>query len=549
MKRTRILVLLTVAMVASAWALREWQIHAHAFSTFLAGPDVIVGDIPSTRRWGTVGTETSYSIGTTSCNIGTARLNWISNTNVHPVISQNLYRVSNGRIEQLGMSWLKHGFSVAAGSLCNSCTDPASSYLGVGCSDPYGSSLNGSHSLLGPKSQVNAFTGIFTMPHGVLPQTGTLDGRIRVQKADLNPAQNPGALYFVESQYVHPEDAASGNGLNNCSYRRVFVTANGSEWDLNTQGSSPTVRQQPAINAWQAVHPDVQLYNVDIPGDGRVIVGVRSTSTGASNWHHEIAIENINSHQSVRSLAARFGSNTLTNAGFRDVTYQFEPYSNTDWTPVLTPNQIEWSTQTFSQNANANALRWNTIYSFWCDSTGPLRTLNLGLFRPGTVSQMTVDVVPVTIPEERKQLDGQVVGGEMSALYASDNSYYTVDPEPNTNLRKQRVDFLLLSTSPVANPTDFGFRLEAAMSGGPSGDVVQGIELLNPNTGVWESLDVRPATNGDTAIDVTPTGNLSRFVHTKTREIQARVYWRSETFSGAPFEWVVNVDEAVWLIK
>jgi hypothetical protein len=548
MNRSRTIVLLTVLMIAGAWAFREWQIQAHAIKAFAPGPDVIVGDIPSTRRWGTVGTETSYSIGTTSCNIGTTRLNWIQSTNVHPVISQNLFRIKNGRIEHLGMSWLKHGFSVAAGSLCNSCTDPASNYLGVGCSDPYGSSLNGTQSGLGPKSQVNALTGIFTMPYGRLPQTGTLDGRIRVQKADLNPAQNPGARFFVESQYVHPEDAASGNALNNASYREVFVVANGSEWDLN-MGTPQTVRQQAAINAWKAVHPDVQLFNVDIPGDGRVIVGVRSIPTGGGNWHHEIAIENLNSHQSVRSLIGRFGGNTVTNPGFRDVTYQFEPYSSTDWTPVASESQIEWSTETFAANANANAIRWNTVYSYWCDSNGPLRTLKLGLFRPGLVSQMTVDVVPVTLPQGRKLLDGNQTGGQTSDLYASDDSYFTVDPPPTTNLRKQRVDLILNATSLVANPTDFGFRLEASMTGGPTGSVTQGIDLLNQSTGLWETVNTRMASSSDTTVDVAPVGDLRRFIHPQTSEISARVYWKSETFSGAPFEWLLKIDEAVWLIK
>ena len=136
MNRSRGIIFLAVAMVAGLWGLREYQIHASSTDGFGGGPDVIVGDIPSIRRWGDTGGYTSFSIGTTSCNIGDTRLDWISSTNVHPVIAQNMYRVQNGRIEMLGISWLKHGFGVAAGSLCDTCTDPAWTYLGVGCSDP-----------------------------------------------------------------------------------------------------------------------------------------------------------------------------------------------------------------------------------------------------------------------------------------------------------------------------------------------------------------------------------------------------------------------------
>ena len=69
----------------------------------------------------------------------------IAGTNDHPVIAQNLYRIMDGRIEQIGMSWLKHGFCALQQNACNTCTGNGNgSALGTGCSDPYGSSLNGS---------------------------------------------------------------------------------------------------------------------------------------------------------------------------------------------------------------------------------------------------------------------------------------------------------------------------------------------------------------------------------------------------------------------
>ena len=74
-------------------------------------PDVIVGDVSGIIRHGSVGEITSFSIGTTSCNIGTCHLNWVFGTNEHPVIGQNMFRLKDGRIEQIGQSWLKHGFA------------------------------------------------------------------------------------------------------------------------------------------------------------------------------------------------------------------------------------------------------------------------------------------------------------------------------------------------------------------------------------------------------------------------------------------------------
>ena len=77
------------------------------------GPDVIVGALPNVSKYGTVSGISAYALGTTSCNIGDEVLAWYdtgANSNQHPVIAQNLYRIKDGRIEMVGMSWLKHGF-------------------------------------------------------------------------------------------------------------------------------------------------------------------------------------------------------------------------------------------------------------------------------------------------------------------------------------------------------------------------------------------------------------------------------------------------------
>src|SRR5262245_33100384 len=60
-------------------------------------PDIITGDIVGTTRHGTIGDITAYSIGTTSCNVGTCMANWVSSTAEHPLIGQNLFRLKNGR--------------------------------------------------------------------------------------------------------------------------------------------------------------------------------------------------------------------------------------------------------------------------------------------------------------------------------------------------------------------------------------------------------------------------------------------------------------------
>ena len=61
------------------------------------GPDVIVGDLPSSCQAGSSGNFVGLAVGTISCNPGVVDVDWFALPNTdHPVIPQNLYRMSGG---------------------------------------------------------------------------------------------------------------------------------------------------------------------------------------------------------------------------------------------------------------------------------------------------------------------------------------------------------------------------------------------------------------------------------------------------------------------
>ena len=104
----------------------------------------------------------------------------------------NAYRLEDGRLEQIGMSWVKNGTTAAAGSGCGlPCNGNGGSVLGAGCRDIYSAGFNGIQSILGPRSQVNAFTGDYPGPSG--PGGGVLNKRLQIPETDL---QNGNALYY-----------------------------------------------------------------------------------------------------------------------------------------------------------------------------------------------------------------------------------------------------------------------------------------------------------------------------------------------------------------
>src|SRR5262249_49068686 len=157
----------------------------------------------------------------------------------------------DGRFEQVGQSWLKHGFTALAGTVCSApgqcVVPPSGAHLGVNCSDPYDNNLNGSQTRLGPKNDVNPNTGVFLFPDPRESLTGNaIYKRLQVHNTDLDPALNVGALYFVEGQYVTHDDATAKNNPNNASYRAVAVGA--SPYNLTLQGT--TQRQKAGIQAW-----------------------------------------------------------------------------------------------------------------------------------------------------------------------------------------------------------------------------------------------------------------------------------------------------------
>lgn len=366
-----------------------------AGSALAQGPDVIVGDLPDVTNAGVSGGFAAYGVGTTSCNIGDTPLNWVSNTNDHPVISQNMYRLLNGRFEQIGQAWLKHGFCALQGTVCGTCPNPLNcAALGVGCSDPYSSGLNAQQSGLGPKSEVNATTGVFPYPwvNQGTNSNATIFKRLQASTTDLAA----GGLFFVSSMYVQPEDAQAGNGLNNESYRRVTI---GASPNYTMALVDVVHRTSPGIFAWRdsglganVVDPDVYLTPVDVAGGGRFWVGAKASDNGNGTWHYEYAVQNINSDRSGQAFSVPIPAGAVvTNVGFHDVPYHSgEPYVGTDWTPVVGASSVSWSSQTYAQNQNANALRWDTIYNFRFDCNIPPAggVVTLTLFKPGTPSSV-----------------------------------------------------------------------------------------------------------------------------------------------------------------
>jgi len=328
----------------------------------------------------------AYSMSTTSCNPGTVEVAWDNSD--HPVIAQNFFRLKDGRFEQIGQSWLKHGFCAVNESGCGSCQATSCDTLGLGCADTYSASLNdGSNG--GPKYTVNPTTGVHIDPHPSPTGPAPIAGRLQVHKPDIDPAQNAGAVFFAEGQYVSAHIQTTDNGHLASSWRKLEVLA------VNTvNGIGPTVVSECAPYAWQSEDPQVvvtEFVNQDEGGagyHGYYTLGYRVTDLGGGTGRYDCVVYNQTSGRAAGSLAGPLGSNVaISNVFFNDVDYHSgEPYDGTDWVATNGGNVFTWQTaEDYNTNPDANALRWGTMYSFGFDcNAAPVASLvDVSMFKPG----------------------------------------------------------------------------------------------------------------------------------------------------------------------
>jgi hypothetical protein len=371
------------------------------------GPDVIVGDLSDMGNFSSISGIEAFSVGTVSCNMGNQVLLWVASSTNHPVIGQNMYRLKTdadgvSRMELIGISWLKHGFAALTGNVCCSCQNPGNGQLlGIGCSDPYGSGLNGGQGGLGPRFQVNAHTGAFAWPF-MFSGTGgnSIYKRLQVKIADLDPALSGGGTYFVEGHYVTPDDAAAFNQDNNVSHRRVTISGSGASWSASMSGS--TQRERPAIQAWKENVPSVKESEISfIEADSnksRGIISANVVQLPDGYYSYEYAVYNMNSDRSVGSFAVPVpASATVRNIGFHDVDYHSGDgfgsttgnpinYDGTDWPGAFANGEVRWETvDDFTTNPNGNAIRWGTMYNFRFETNRPpvIGRATVGMFKPG----------------------------------------------------------------------------------------------------------------------------------------------------------------------
>ncbi len=385
------------------------------------GADLIIGDLNDMAQYGRVGDIVGVSVGSPVCNAGDEPLDWFPLTQPnHPFINFNLHRLRDDRIEQIGQSWIKHGFAAAQANACGLGCIPHvdSTRLGVGCSDTYGSGLNADFGFLAPRHEVNPWTGAWSYEGSHLQQGGDthtpISHRLQLHDQDLDTDGE----FFVELYVVAHDD---GNHLNSIAWEPVTISgAPGGTWTFNLGGSATVTG--PAIMAWPGA--TVSIIPEDPADDGRVFVAAKAIDNRDGTWRYEYAVYNLDLDRAVRSFSVPLdAATTVSNTGFAAVESHDEPFSNDPWPATIDPDQVTWATEPFDQNPDANPIRWGTLYNFWFDADTPPAdtTVTLGLFYPGDPDSMTGSTLGPLLPSIPGDVDGDGIVGitDLLALLAA----------------------------------------------------------------------------------------------------------------------------------
>jgi len=354
------------------------------------GPDVTLCSVDALQQVARDGDRVAVAAATTAWNVGDRRLDWYEQPDSrHPFIVLNIYRILKDRFEQIGQGWVKHGFYALSNSQCGKgCKDQTDgTQLGVDCTDTYGATLNANPLYLGPRYEINPWTGrwAFEGSHFSASHThGRMDHQLQFRDAEIDPSANADATYLLEAYYVHFQDV---DVTNSAAWRPFTVSgAPGGLWRF-ALGNQTTGF---ALDAWQGSSRSTVA--IDVPPvenkspDGRLILASKATQQDG-RWRYTYVILNVDNDRQVRSLEIPLSKAEAVETAFHAPAHHGEalnspggvPIDNAPWDVSMAKGTVRWSTK-------SNPIRWGTAYTFsFVSSVGPARgRVSIGLFKAGT---------------------------------------------------------------------------------------------------------------------------------------------------------------------
>lgn len=347
----------------------------------------------------------------------------------HPYLVWNMYRITDGQLEQIGASGVKHAFlTINVGCAPGACT-AGGHILGRNCGDTYGTGNNDSNSDLGPRHELVPSTGYWgrcgsiydTACNGSQNASGNTnyDQRLVVRESQMLVA---GSAFYSEAWYVVQDDI---NIYNTMAHRTMNPVPGGSGWVPNSGG------QQwlgPVINTWvdPVAHPTRNVEIATDEGHTRVAVKVKTldacpAESGLSGtcYRYDYAVNNFDFSRAVLGDPPNDvppNLRVVSNKGFDSFTipvpesaaYLPEGHfadididAGNNWGASFGPHGLTWTAP------KGNELDWGHLYRFSFVSNvapdeGHTGGVVLGVAGPGRPTQLTAQIM---VPDAIDDLD------------------------------------------------------------------------------------------------------------------------------------------------
>ncbi len=236
----------------------------------------------------------------------------------HPMLVWAAYRINAlGQIEQIARSGAKHAFysgnQFPNGD--NGCGCGPANVLWAGCTDTYGWSTNDSSAYLAPRHEIipargqwgrcNSFRDANCDGADDLPFYSTFDHRAVTSEANITPALNPGATWFIEAWYVVRDDTNLPNSLGHRRFVPSWSPLPSNKWMLSfyeTVGdplfpfvSGPVLDQWVTPGSTSATSMSRDLAT----SDGHVRLSVKVASLGDGRYRYDYALMNFDFARAV----------------------------------------------------------------------------------------------------------------------------------------------------------------------------------------------------------------------------------------------------------
>jgi hypothetical protein len=333
----------------------------------------------------------------TLINVGTADIPWFTklsgdfapyDNDQHPYLNWAVYREIDNRFEQIGISELKHAF-FSTNVICDC---PGGNILGVGCGDLYGKASNDLPSALGPREELNAFSGIWDScgsffdpnclgPPGPVPaitsgSNTTGDNRLSINPADIVPD------LYMQAWYVVRDDI---DIFNSMGYKRFSPQLFSTSWVMNTD---PAFSNGAAIENYVPKNTisTMQSSQTITTNEGHFTVAVKVIDLSNGFYRYNYAVENYDFDPSFNRFKIPLALPVaLINPIFSD------PDDNdlNDWVFNVTNGELEVI------GNSANEQKWGMLFSFSVTLPAPPMQgiMTIEVASPNTLNQVSSPVL------------------------------------------------------------------------------------------------------------------------------------------------------------